>query len=170
VGSSMLDMMGPGYPIEANPSQTTAVVGGRQHDIDTLITGEVVQVGDAVVFQPPSHWTGDDFEPKSLSNNYIGGKHLLVEVGRDTAEFKRIEAKLKASVPNAVVSKIQRVQNRILRIYYETAKNSIELENNGVANEIEGWHGTGNTDPTLICCDSKAGFDVNRSAIWINHL
>ena len=164
----MLDLVCPGWPIKLNLGEI-AVVGGRQHSVNTLITGEFVQVGDAVVFQPPNHWTGDDFEPKSPANPN-GGQHLLVEVAQGTDEFNRIEAKLKASVPNAVVSKVQRVQNRILRIYYETAKNSIELENNGVANEIEGWHGTGSTDPTLICCDSKSGFDVNRSAIWIDHL
>jgi hypothetical protein len=126
------------------------------------------------VYRPPN-WAGDDFAPVS-ADRPDGGVDLTVEVTRGDAntrdEFNRIETNMHRSLPNAVISRIERVQNENLWAKYFLARSDIAKSKEFTfANEleIEAWHSTNITDPRLICSDWKVGLDVNRSIIDIKY-
>jgi hypothetical protein len=168
--SNMLDVTCPGYalPSTIDPTILDVVVGGKRCPMESLRYGSSVNIPHPVQFLPPQSWTGNDFEP-ACAQTPGGGKHLLVEIPRDHADFSRIETNMCRSLPNANISKIERVQNRSLWAKFYLTRRDVAQECVGHnPNETEAWHGTGRTDPRLICEDWKAGFDVNRCAIWVD--
>eukprot|EP00040_Diaphanoeca_grandis_P026435 m.148044 g.148044 ORF g.148044 m.148044 type:complete len:563 (-) comp30574_c3_seq3:375-2063(-) len=147
-------------------------VGGRMYSLQSLRYGAFVDVSEPSTSSVaiPSTWTGSDFEPVfNHKPNHKGGADLLALVEDGTPEFNRIQEKMRISLPNANIKKIERVQNRSLWNRYYLFRADVTMETDGVPNEIEAWHGTGLTSPWLICSDWKAGFDVNRSIMEVSH-
>eukprot|EP00040_Diaphanoeca_grandis_P036456 m.232382 g.232382 ORF g.232382 m.232382 type:complete len:1204 (-) comp33621_c1_seq1:57-3668(-) len=170
---SLLDFNGRGITLSIKNrllSDDKLVIGGRRCTNDDLYNGSSVVVPVSIQSIPtPTTWVGNDFEPVHTQTP-AGGEHLLVEVPRNQHEFNLIEQKLRHTLPNAVVSKIERVQNRSLWNKYYIARSDVAKACENNPNEIDAWHSTGATDPKLICSDWKAGFDVNQSIMEIKEL
>ena len=98
----------------------------------------------------PAHW-----EPQTKECE-------LKPVNNGTKEWNDIELKVKATVSNAQILKIERIQNNLLWKRYSARQKEI-IKHSGVVNEKQLFHGTRGTDPREIY-DSDAGFDMRFSA------
>jgi len=91
----------------------------------------------------------------------------LKEVLQDSDEGRRVANQIRESAPSLPIVKIERVQNVWLyeRYFYERKK--MKLKNNGDANEVEAFHGTGVTDPKMIY-NCEDGFDMrfSKKGLW----
>ena len=81
-------------------------------------------------------------------------------------EWTRIEKRVHQTL-NVTILKIEMVQNKKIYQHYRSNKSFIESENGGEANELELFHGTSNTSPSIIYNGSK-GFDHQHgsSGMW----
>ena len=87
----------------------------------------------------------------------------LFNLPSHSAEYARVVGKFKATMPNANIVSLQRVQNQYLWEKYIHHKGMIEQKNGRQANEMELFHGTRGNNPQLIY-DSEEGFDMRFSA------
>lgn len=92
----------------------------------------------------------DDIHPKNSADVAAWLKKLcLCTVASDTEEFRRVEKLLKNGVPDARLTKLERVYNRGLWLKYSSKRQEI-LRNCGTAGERRLWHGTRSADPYII--------------------
>ena len=90
-----------------------------------------------------------------------------MEVKPSSAEFSQVQSKVQATLSNAVIVKIERIQNPWLWTKYHQHRELIKKKNGGVAREEELFHGTRQTDPSMIY-QGEEGFDMRFSAegLW----
>ena len=65
-----------------------------------------------------------------------------MEVKPSSAEFSQVQSKVQATLSNAVIVKIERIQNPWLWTKYHQHQELIKKKNGGVAREEELFHGT----------------------------
>lgn len=87
----------------------------------------------------------------------------LFPVRKGCSEWDRVAQRFKASLPNASIQQITRIQNKWLWGKYINHKKRLGRKNNGLVNEKELFHGTSRNDPKLIY-DGEDGFDMRFSA------
>ena len=94
-------------------------------------------------------------------------KTILKEVSATSEEFKKCEGKLHSSLPQAKILKIERIQNPWLWTKYHHHRELIKKKNGGVVREKELFHGTRQTDPSMIY-QGEEGFDMRFSeqGLW----
>ena len=82
-------------------------------------------------------------------------------------EFDRIRRRVESSLPNAQITKLQRVQNKWLWARYLQEKTRLHEKNAGKVNELELFHGSRSTCAETICA-SEVGFDMrySREGMW----
>lgn len=78
------------------------------------------------------------------------------------SEWTRIQRLIHATLPNASISSIHRIQNQHLWRRYFMERQFVKQKNGGVSNEIEMFHGTRNTNPEVIF-RGEEGFDMRYS-------
>ena len=101
--------------------------------------------------QTPREW-----EPQSRTTE-------LFNIPHGSVEHSRVIGKFMATMPNANIISVQRVQNQYLWEKFIHHKGMIEKKNGGQANEKELFHGTRGNNPRQIY-DSEEGFDMRFSA------
>ncbi len=89
-------------------------------------------------------------------------KLFQVVYGMD--EYKDVADRVKATLPGAKISSIQRIQNKWVWEKYSRQKQRLHSKNSGQVNEKFLFHGTQENDPQLIY-DSGEGFDMRYSRI-----
>ena len=87
----------------------------------------------------------------------------VFRVQSGTQEWSHVKRKFRATITDAYIKRIWRVQNTWLWKRYVHHKKMMEEKNRGAVNEMELFHGTGETDPREIY-DSEEGFDMRFSA------
>ena len=104
--------------------------------------------GQVVEF--PAEWTAqnDDGGDRSAYEWWHAGR-VLVQVDAADAKWRWVEAQLKASLPNAVLTKLERWENRLQFRDYWTKRENITVKRGGAPNENEQWmwHGTSSLQP-----------------------
>jgi hypothetical protein len=85
----------------------------------------------------------------------------LVPQGSD--EWNKVVNRIKETMPQVNIIKIERVQNKWLWETYYQNKIKMEKKNRGQATELQLFHGTRSNDPSLIY-NGEVGFDMRFSA------
>jgi ABC-type branched-subunit amino acid transport system substrate-binding protein len=101
--------------------------------------------------------------PSTWSNS----KEILVEIQSCEQEFKQVEKDLQESMHDVHISKLWRIQNKSLWIYYCLQKDRLSM-NKIPLNEQNVWHGTSEVDPAIIYRDKQDGFmmQVSQKGSW----
>ena len=83
------------------------------------------------------------------------------------SEWEAVEANLRATIPNATLWGLERVQNFPLWEYFCFRKDRV-AKLSGMTRLVQVWHGTSATDPKLICEDAADGFMMQHSqqGLW----
>ena len=102
------------------------------------------------MFVAPSSWT-----PQPPDQNCV-----LVELAPSAPEYSTVKDRLAETMPLAVITKVERVQNIGLWDYYCIRRQKLRKELSADPKEVSVWHGTSRTDPSLIYTDRKDGFMV----------
>ena len=84
-------------------------------------------------------------------------------VVRGSAEWKHVELKFYSTITQERIKSIVRIQNKWLWKRYTQHRTMLKEKNNGLVNEMDLFHGTGDTPPMKIY-DSEEGFDMRFSA------
>jgi hypothetical protein len=84
-------------------------------------------------------------------------ENILVPVDPSDEQYWNVAERLQATLPDAHISQLWRVQNTALWAYYSFHKSRLAMH--GVdANERDVWHGTSDIDPATIYMDRQDGF------------
>jgi type II secretory pathway pseudopilin PulG len=87
----------------------------------------------------------------------------LVPVPAEDDQYWTIDARLKATMPDAHISKLWRVQNTSLWTYYSFHRDRLTMHDIS-HNERSVWHGTSGLDPAIIYNDQLDGFMMQFAA------
>lgn len=153
--STILNLTDP-YCIDAQIVEGNLVLRGAEEYVSKVI----IQIQNACIthlestsspFSRPSHW------------EHQSEKVLLCPVGNGTQEWNDVAALMHKTLPTAVISKLERIQNEWLWKRYSFAKQRM-IEKNGQdkLNERQLFHGTKSTTPDKIY-QSEQGFDFRCS-------
>ena len=103
------------------------------------------------------------FALQGTPTTWSDAKETLVEVPPDNEQYWQVCDKLKATMDNAWISKLWRVQNKSLWTFYSFHKDRLAMH--GVDhNERSAWHGTSSLDPSIIYNDQQDGFMMQFSS------
>ena len=115
-------------------------------------------------FRAPPEWAampGDDTPPADRDPAWWS-RCAFVDVDMATTEASLVSALLRRGLPHARVVKLERVQNRMLRMRYDQARHLVNLRA-GEVNEQWLFHGTYTSTPADLCEDPE-GLDPRRSS------
>ena len=101
----------------------------------------------------PLEWEGDD------SSTGL----LLKEVTPTSYEFTKVLNLMQRTLPNARITKLERIQNEWLWTRYSQHRELIKKKNQGKAQELDLFHGTRTNPPDRIYTGEE-GFDMRFSA------
>ena len=101
----------------------------------------------------PLEWESDD-SSTALS---------LKEVTLGSNEFTKVLSLMQRTLPNVRITKLERIQNEWLWTRYSQHRELIKKKNQGIAHELDLFHGTRNNPPDLIY-KGEEGFDMRFSA------
>ncbi|CAB9497904.1 TCDD-inducible poly [ADP-ribose] polymerase [Seminavis robusta] len=107
--------------------------------------------------------------PKTWAKNATGQNCELVPVLESSDEWRNVEEELTATLPQAKLYQVLRVQNEMLWEYFCFRKDrATKLSGGGDPNVVRVWHGTRQTDPQVICKDKADGFMMqhSRCGMW----
>jgi len=99
----------------------------------------------------PQTWTAqaDDGGDRSDIEWWRSGRQL-VAVDTTTSEWADVKELLTASLPSAILVKVERWENRLLWRDFWTKRQHLEVKRRGKVNEQRLWHGTGKTPPATV--------------------
>ena len=117
----------------------------------TLI--ELMQAGITEEVSRPPEWEGDD-SSSSLS---------LKAVQPSSNEFGKVLSLMQRTLPNVRIIKLERIQNEWLWTRYSQHRELIKKKNQGIALELDLFHGTRSNPPNCIYTGEE-GFDMRFSA------
>jgi len=106
-------------------------------------------------------------ELKSKPSRWTDSTDILIEVLPTEAEYWDVNERLKASMNDAHISKLWRIQNDNLWAFYSFHRD--RLLSLGVNdNERQVWHGTSSLEPSVIYNDKQDGFmmQYSREGFW----
>ena len=115
-------------------------------------------------FRAPPEWAampGDDTPPADRDPAWWS-RCAFVDVDMATTEASLVSALLRRGLPHARLVKLERVQNRMLRMRYDQARHLVNLRA-GEVNEQWLFHGTYTSTPADLCEDPE-GLDPRRSS------
>ena len=103
----------------------------------------------------PDEWEPDD-------NPFVMKKVLST-----SQEFWKVLTRMYETMPNVTITKLERIQNQWLWEKYAQHRTRIHKKNQGKIEEKDLFHGTSNTDPSLIY-NGEEGFDMRfcRRGMW----
>ena len=106
-------------------------------------------------------------KPKTWTNT----DKTLVPVDPSNEQYWNVAERLQATMPDANISQLWRVQNTALWAYYSFHKSRMAMHEVD-ANERDVWHGTSDVDPAAIFMDRQDGFmmQVRRFALLLRSL
>jgi hypothetical protein len=94
----------------------------------------------------------------------------LVVVKCESAEWEDVNSRLRATIPDAQLVQLLRVQNAALDRYYNFRREQMREKNEKDPVEISVWHGTGKTNPARIYMDKQDGFmmqyAISHQLLW----
>ncbi|KAL9653410.1 hypothetical protein ABK040_002046 [Willaertia magna] len=125
----------------------TTVDKFKKYLTDEIVNNPVIAVNNVY----PSHWAPQTENLKKVELNF------------NSQEYQGVLNKIRITLPNATVIKIERIQNKVL---YKSFRNEVERiseQNNGTTNVVQLFHGTRATDPEFIY-NGQDGFDTRFSA------
>ena len=100
----------------------------------------------------PKHWKEENSSCK------------LFDVAPASDEWKDVERQFKSTLPNKVITNLQRIQNRDLWDLFQQRRERMRQVGLGTDPvEVSVWHGTGKTDPKTIYEDVQDGFMTQYS-------
>ena len=88
---------------------------------------------------------------------------ILKEVTPSSNEFTKVLSLMQRTLPNARITKLERIQNEWLWTRYSQHRELIKKKNQGIAQELDLFHGTRSNPPGLIYTGEE-GFDMRFSA------
>ena len=99
----------------------------------------------------PDEWEPDD-------NPFV-----MKHVSRSSREFQKVLTRMYETMSNMSIMKLERIQNQWLWEKYAQHRTRIQKKNQGKIEEEDLFHGTSNTDPSLIY-KGEEGFDMRFSS------
>ena len=89
------------------------------------------------------------------------------KIQRGTGEWDHVQGLIQATVPNALIQSVERIQNLWLWEKYAFAKHRLSKKNHGDVNEKDLFHGTSSISPEKVL-KSEHGFDFRkaRQGLW----
>ena len=96
--------------------------------------------------------------PQSWSPQNSDNQCELFQLHRGSNKWSHVQSLVHATIPNAEIQSLERVQNRWLWEKYSFARQRLLKKNHGIINEKELFHGTKNNPPETIL-KSEHGFD-----------
>jgi hypothetical protein len=88
----------------------------------------------------------------------------------ESAEWEDVNSRLRATIPDAQLVQLLRVQNAALDRYYNFRREQMREKNEKDPVEISVWHGTGKTNPARIYMDKQDGFmmqyAISHQLLW----
>ncbi|KAL9653415.1 hypothetical protein ABK040_002051 [Willaertia magna] len=124
----------------------TTVDKFKKYLTDEIVNNPVIAVNNVY----PSHWAPQTENLKKVELNF------------NSQEYQGVLNKIRITLPNVTVIKIERIQNKVL---YKSFRNEVERiseQNNGTTNVRPLFHGTRATDPEFIY-NGQDGFDTRFS-------
>ena len=123
-------------------------------------TGELLHLHTAQAcagVKKPDEWEED------------GSSSVLKAVRIGSAEYNKVLARMRETVPNVIIVKLERIQNEWLWDRFFQHRDRIKKKNQGVVGEKDLFHGTRSTDPNLIY-NGEEGFDMrfSQAGMWGN--
>ena len=111
----------------------------------------------AGVVKKPDEWEED------------GSSSVLKVVQHGSAEYNKVLARMRETVPNVKIIKLERIQNEWLWEKFSQHRDRIQKKNQGVVGENDLFHGTRSTDPRFIY-EGEEGFDMrfSQAGMWGN--
>ena len=96
-----------------------------------------------------------------------GSPLILREVRNTSEEFRKVLHQMRESIPGVKIVTLQRIQNEWLWTKFSQHREMIREKNQGNLSEKNLFHGTRNTDPSLIY-DGEEGFDMRycEQGMW----
>ena len=98
----------------------------------------------------------------------LDGSPLTLKVVRNTSEeFRKVLHQMQESIPSVRIINLQRIQNEWLWTKFSQHREMIRKKNQGNLSELNLFHGTRNTDPSLIY-SGEEGFDMRfcEQGMW----
>jgi len=126
---------------------TDSISAARQEILEYLVNN----LASTNKFTFPSTW-----EPQTANCE-------LKSISPNSSEWQQIELRMKETLPNIRISKLERVQNKWLWEKYQSSKAILEKKNQGNVNEKQLFHGTRANQPNNIFND-EYGFDMRFSS------
>ena len=99
----------------------------------------------------PDEWEPDD------------STFVMKKVSRISQEFQKVLTRMRETMPNVTIQKLERIQNQWLWEKYAQHRTRIHKKNKGKIEEEDLFHGTRDTDPSLIY-KGEEGFDMRFSS------
>ena len=100
-----------------------------------------------ITVKHPDEWEPDD-------NPFV-----MKNVSRNSQEFQKVLTRMQETMPDVTIKKLERVQNQWLWEKYAHHRTRIHRKNHGKIKEKDLFHGTSETDPSLIY-NGEEGFDM----------
>ena len=125
----------------------------KMEDLDDQVVPQLQRVKVSIY---PKCWENQT----NLVQTFLVKKH--------SEEWGHFVSRIQESLPNSVVHKIVRIQNKFLWDRYSLEKKLLELKTVKLtSNEIEVFHGSGSADPFNDIATSEHGFDMRQSKIGL---
>ena len=92
---------------------------------------------------------------------------VMIRIQKGTGEWDHVQGLVQATVPNAKIQSVERVQNMWLWEKYAFTKHRLSKKNLGVVNEKDLFHGTSSISPEKVL-KSEHGFDFRKASqgLW----
>jgi hypothetical protein len=154
--------MTPDTAVSKRPKIDTEELDATRRELDAT-RRELRKLLDAVNVTFPETWTAqkDDGGNRGDIEWWRSGRQL-VAVDSTTNEWARVNKLLTASLPSAMLVKVERWENRLLWRDYWDNKQKLEVKRPGKVNEKWLWHGTGGSSPLMVL-EHEAGLDPRYS-------
>ena len=106
-------------------------------------------------------------ELQETPDTWTASDQILVEVDPTDDQYWQVSDRLQATMSDAHISKLWRVQNTSLWTYYSFHRDRLEMHG-VVPNERSVWHGTSSLDPAIVYNDRQDGFmmQFSQKGFW----
>lgn len=152
--------------LKAQAAKEQAALKKRmQLEIDRLIkqaeaTQQQQQNSTTISVSFPSTWkTMPDDQATTRDFTWWNTTHFI-ELHPGPPEYKEVIALFKNGLPAAQVSRIERIQHRLLYSHYSRRFNVLGIKHGGEAQERFLFHGTNSLSPKNLLLNSETGLDL----------
>ncbi len=154
--------------LEASPvTQNIITIQGLKE----LVNQSVTEIQAEIISFLDSQRNIPNFEqtiyPSEWKPHLSNEQYKFIPLSRNSSEFEGVSERMRSTLPNLTISKIDRVQNKWLWESYVLKKKRLHEKNAGKVGEEQLFHGAKHTSAKDICA-SETGLDMrhSREGLW----